>query len=242
MPLLVRKIEANKWRTPHAAGGGMPSADAITKCMKTSGNALSLWAIEDDAELNEAILAIAGGMETLETIDVVWFDACAFGKRGLPVVEAPETGRTAYEGFRYRHRDVVNLDYWSLGTMAEMVAEAIREDRCKRIIRGDLKRMMKAALVEGKIKWWDLPKSMRRHTDCPIHLICEAYALCMARDKFDEWRGSLTEGVQPELITDAREFTVVYRREPSQWPLCSVAIDLASGDASTIAACQLSPI
>jgi len=70
MPFLVRKISYSKWRAS-VEGDTTPSADAITSCMRTSGNTLSLWLIEDLTKLDDAIIAIASDFKQLEAIDIV---------------------------------------------------------------------------------------------------------------------------------------------------------------------------
>jgi hypothetical protein len=71
MSLLVRKIDKGKWLQTNISGGEDVSADAVTNCLRTKGNALSVWGVETEAEIDEAVLAIVTGHQHLETIDVV---------------------------------------------------------------------------------------------------------------------------------------------------------------------------
>ena len=59
MSLLVRKINRAKWLQTDIAHGDDISADAITNCMKTTSNRLSVWEVESEARIEEAALAIA---------------------------------------------------------------------------------------------------------------------------------------------------------------------------------------
>lgn len=83
MSLLVRKIEKAKWMQNDIVGSEDISADAITNCMKTTGNTLSTWQIPGDNEIPEAILAIVSGHQYLDTIDIVCLDRSSLEIQGI---------------------------------------------------------------------------------------------------------------------------------------------------------------
>ncbi|HGW8299013.1 TPA: hypothetical protein ACNRNA_003693 [Acinetobacter baumannii] len=85
MTIFVRKISKAKWPSEEEiAEKALDSeiipfvrADALTTCLKTSQNTLSVWAVENctDAEIEKAILALITNtkLERLNRIQIVYF-------------------------------------------------------------------------------------------------------------------------------------------------------------------------
>jgi hypothetical protein len=159
MAFFVRKIEYGKWVQRRILEGEPPSADAITNCMKTKWNTLSLWSINDETELEEAVLAIAAQLDHLDTIDVLVIDPFLIKNRELSLKGTP--GLTPYIGFADKHLDVFNLDYASLGLMAEVIVESIRQDRRERFTKSRLKKILVSGIDAGKVQWADLKPNVQ---------------------------------------------------------------------------------
>jgi hypothetical protein len=159
MALFVRKIEYAKWAQRRILEGEQPSADAITNCMKTTHNTLSLWSIDDESELEDAVIAIAAQFDQLDTIDVLSIDPSLIEDRELPLKKTP--GLSPYAAFMNRHLDVFDLDYNLLGFMAEVIVESIRQERKKRFTRSMLIRILKEAVDTGKVQWIDLKPNIQ---------------------------------------------------------------------------------
>ncbi|MFX4420202.1 hypothetical protein ABTA42_19415, partial [Acinetobacter baumannii] len=87
MTIFVRKISKAKWPSEEEiAEKALDSeiipfvrADALTTCLKTSQNTLSVWAVENctDAEIEKAILALITNtkLERLNRIQIVYFSS-----------------------------------------------------------------------------------------------------------------------------------------------------------------------
>jgi len=88
MSLFVRKIIKSKWYQTDIENGDDVSADAITNCMKTKQNTLSVWEIESPDELDNAVLAIVSQHQHLETIDVVKLDSVSLVENEIVWVES----------------------------------------------------------------------------------------------------------------------------------------------------------
>jgi len=128
MSLLVRKITRAKWRD--SLSGEDISADAITNCMKTTGNTLSTWTVQTRDEIPEAVLAIVSAHEHIDTIDVVCLDLLSLKNQGLRFQSTP--GKTPVEDLKDRHRDISNLTYKSLGIVANHILNEIKEEKTER--------------------------------------------------------------------------------------------------------------
>lgn len=177
MPSLVRKFDYAKWNQTDTLAGGPASADAITSCMRTMDNKLSLWAITDDSQLEDAVVAIAACQQKVESIDVVSIDPQLIEEKGLFLDQS--SGSTPYVGFSRNHRDIVRLNYCSLGQMAEVVVQSICKKRWTRFRRAELKSILKKAVDDGRIRWSELKQGVQKEipppettvpADCPSPL------------------------------------------------------------------------
>ncbi|MBU1261124.1 MAG: hypothetical protein KJ757_01240 [Planctomycetes bacterium] len=160
MSFLVRKIDRSKWDQRNIIDGEQPSADAITNCMRTTLNTLSLWLINDVNEREEAVLAIASNFTNLAAIDILLIDRALIEKRKLTLVTKP--GLTLYSDFKNQHLNVTNLDYPSLGVMAEVIVESIRQKRHKRFRERELIEILTNAVRAGKVKWSELKPDVQK--------------------------------------------------------------------------------
>jgi hypothetical protein len=160
MALFVRKIDYAKWAQRQILEGEPPSADAITNCMKTTRNTLSLWSIRDESELDEAVLAIAAQGDHLDTIDILKINPSLISDRGLNVIKSH--GLTPYAGFVNNHLDIVKLDYALLGIMAGVIVESIRHGGRKRVTFGELKKIITKGIEDGKVEMAELKPDIQK--------------------------------------------------------------------------------
>lgn len=160
MPFLVRKIEYSKWDQRKILDGEEPSGDAITNCMKTKQNKLSVWHIDDESERNEAVLAIVANLDHVEAIDILLIDESLISEAGLSLQEV--TGETPYHAFENNHLNVSNLDYSSLGTMAKATVESIRQNRHKRFREKELIDILTNAIQLGKVQLSELGPDVQK--------------------------------------------------------------------------------
>jgi len=149
MSLLVRKIDKAKWLQNDIKNGEDISADAITNCMKTSKNTLSAWQIDNDTEIDDAVLAIVSSHQHLDTIDVVYISKDRLDEDGLNMQRT--LGRTPVRDLINNHIDIVNLTYKTLGDVAYNIVEAFCEQNVKRYTRGSLKKLLKKAIDSGRV-------------------------------------------------------------------------------------------
>ncbi|HUT87224.1 MAG TPA: hypothetical protein VMX15_03975 [Candidatus Heimdallarchaeota archaeon] len=159
MSLLLRKIEKAKWMQNDIRGGEDVSADAITNCLKTTANALSVWEVGDESLVPDAALAMASQFDHLDTIDIVLLCQGALGKAGLEVKRSAAT--TALSEFAANHRDVVGLTYRKLGELARLIVDGIKGNRVRRYTKGKLLELLRGAVASGRISVDDLREGVR---------------------------------------------------------------------------------
>lgn len=149
MPLLIRRISRAKW---DKIGEEDVSADAITSCLKTYQNDLSVWRISSEEDLNNAILAlITGSKQTkLSTLHYVVIDENLAIERGLSLKETP--GDTVALDLVDSHRDIEELTYVKLGVVKDLILECIDNEKTSFITKKSLKELLKDAIKNGKIQ------------------------------------------------------------------------------------------
>ncbi|HRN47180.1 MAG TPA: hypothetical protein PKW69_04025 [Niabella sp.] len=179
MPLLVRRINRAKWDqivgAPVSINGISKvcnwiknlfvketdvSADAITNCLKTFNNDLSVWHIETDADLEKAILAlITGSSQTkLSTLHVVVIEEETALKKGIQLANTP--GDTVAKELISNHKDLTNLTYTKLGIVKDLIVDCIKTNKTTLYTRKQLKDIIKKAIKDGKVNKLDLHQDL----------------------------------------------------------------------------------
>ncbi|MDI9313023.1 MAG: hypothetical protein QM535_22625 [Limnohabitans sp.] len=159
MSLLIRKINKAKWFQINVLNDSDVSADAITNCLKTSKNTLSVWNIQEESDLDNAILAIVASQDHLDTIDIVILEHTSLIKYNIKIVASP--GDTPINTLIDTHRDLEELTFSKLGIVKDYIVERIRNDKLKRYTVATLKKLLKSAIENGLIKKEDLKETMR---------------------------------------------------------------------------------
>ncbi len=161
--LLVRKIDKGKWLQTDICAGEDVSADAITNCMKTTNNNLSVWKIESENKMDEAVLAMVSAHDHLETIDIVPLNREYLREKGID--SEPTIGLSHVEGLRRIHHDLCHLSYRKLGLIAYHIVDIIREQRVKRYTAGRLKEILGNAVRGERLKLDDLSQGLRKKVE-----------------------------------------------------------------------------
>lgn len=157
---LIRKINKSKWFQINIIEDSDVSADAITNCLKTTRNTLSVWAIENEEDLNNAVLAIVSNQDHIETIDIVILNNSTLQDQDITIIAS--SGNTPIESLRDIHRDLIDLTFSKLGIIKEHIVERIRSKKLKRFTKGQLKKLLNDAINNGLLKLDDLNDSLRR--------------------------------------------------------------------------------
>lgn len=160
MSLLVRKINKAKWMQLDISETDDVSADAITNCLKTTKNTLSVWKNDTEEDLEQAVLALVANQDHLDTIDVVILQEDSLNEYNLNIVASP--GDTPVESLVESHRDIADLTFSRLGSIKDHIVERIRNNHIKRFTVGTLKKLIKKSIEDGLLKKEDLKESIQR--------------------------------------------------------------------------------
>lgn len=157
MQLLVRKINRSKWNNADDNVFNL-SSDAITSCLRTSRNTLSVWKIESEDELDEAALALASNFQKLEAVDTVILDGDYLER--VTIEQEQTDGITPITDLVENHFDLKNLDYYKIGLVAEHIVQRIKINKVKRYTIIELKSILKKAVEQERLKIEDLHEAV----------------------------------------------------------------------------------
>ena len=148
MSKLVRKINRNNWpeKLDDISAIG---ADAITQCLKTKANAMSVFQIPSEDQIDEVFLALASNAEHLETTDLVAMDKGHISGLGMSLIQT--AGITPIDNLQKIHCDITELRYKTLGPIAYHVFECVRDDHWMRRTKGELKDIIRKAIAEKRL-------------------------------------------------------------------------------------------
>jgi hypothetical protein len=155
MSILVRRIARAKWGGDSLSDENEftdVSADAITNCLKTSDNALSVWRIESEGELNDALLALITGkkQEKLSKIDYVLINENKLIDKGLSLIDSD--GDTVVDDLVKKHRNIANLSYKKLGAVKDLILDCIHNGQCHLSSKQQNKTLLKESIKNGKLQ------------------------------------------------------------------------------------------
>ena len=151
MPVLVRKIARGKWPDAPRPVKTL-QADAIAD-LRTSGNSLSVWRIDDIKHIDDAVLALSASSKTekIENMFIVWADEGVLQKKGIKI-DSSSDGDTIIKGLGTLHRDLSELSYDSLGMMSEIIMECIEKENARRFTMTDVRKMLVEAYRNDRIE------------------------------------------------------------------------------------------
>ena len=156
---LIRKINKAKWFQIDIMNDDDVSADAITNCLRTTENTLSVWNVEKEEDIDEAVLAIVSAQDHIETIDVIILNSDKIEEYNVNIVAS--SGNTPIESLQQIHRDLSDLTFSKLGLIKDHIVERIRNNKIKRYTKTNLKKLLLAAIEKGILRLDDLKESVR---------------------------------------------------------------------------------
>lgn len=128
MSFLVHKIQICNWmKDDNVLPVSQVKADGITLDLKSGNNSISFWEIDSLEELHDIALSIFTGRDELADFYVL-----AIPKNSLDgkiEIENNDYGETAYNKYRSRHYDLLNMDLSKLSILTEIMVEALKSDK-----------------------------------------------------------------------------------------------------------------
>lgn len=158
MAYYVRKISRSKWQATPLSNDSEKailevkgvSADAITNCIKTKENKLSLWRVEDKNEVIEDIIPLIIGFERPDTCDVIYISEDTFLDEGIFIEQSLKDANTPIEELKQYHYNAIIYDYDGLGKFAKVVLKSLNNH--KRFKGKEVKAKLKEMLDNHEIE------------------------------------------------------------------------------------------
>lgn len=131
--MLVRMLGSMaKWNggvTVTRPDGFLP-ADTISD-LRTQKNTISTWEYQDESqEIDDIVVALALNREKAQKMAVVLLDPSELQKLEICHSSA-ELGKSpgCMNDILKKHRDLVDLDYWRIGYLAEYILELVKDKK-----------------------------------------------------------------------------------------------------------------
>jgi hypothetical protein len=149
---MIRKLKAKWTRINPIEGTDAIPADLITNDLQTFSNTLSLWSVDSEDCIDDAILALATSFSYINAFDIIRIDILSIQGKGLALKQTD--GDTKYDKYRNRHYDLTDLTYLSLGVFAGLILE--NRSAIERLRPQRLKEILKDGIDTNKIDKADL--------------------------------------------------------------------------------------
>ena len=165
MVFLAREFTRAKWTSKEGLSANEIPADAVTANLRTASNALSFWSVginsEDgiEDEIKDVALVMAAGRKRLDKVELVWISYEGVQNQGVSIQQSE--GKTNVVDMVDRHYDLHQLDYFRLGKIAQLVSSALETDKYIRFSKGRVKKLLAAAVEQGRMELTDLEEKVQ---------------------------------------------------------------------------------
>lgn len=102
--------------------------------LRTIDNKLSVWRADTQEDINDAVVALALGKDKLCKINYIFIEKSDLDKIGIDIAECLGDVKGVDETILSKHSDLIELDYWMLGFLAENMANSAKNEE-KRITK-----------------------------------------------------------------------------------------------------------
>jgi len=145
MALLLRTVSKPKWVAPGWMEAADVPADALSD-LRSSDNALSVWAVEvDHTNLNVVLAALASHRDRLDKVDYTILDEAILVPISIKCVRS-EAG-TPHVAANAAHRDLIEL---TVKKLAHLAHEMMPLDRV-RVTERQVRSLLMEALASGAL-------------------------------------------------------------------------------------------
>ncbi len=157
MTYYVRKIARSKWPQEILSDNtekaqlqiNSVSADAITNCIKTTQNKLSLWKVEERTDTIEDIIPLLVGFDKPDTCDIIYISEEDLKAEGLILEQSSEDANVRIEELKCRHYNAIVNNYEGLGKFSKVVLKSLNNH--KRYTSSVVKKKLKSMLNNNEI-------------------------------------------------------------------------------------------
>lgn len=170
MAFLIRKFSKPKWTSlsDDPSNFDMLQADAITSCLRTSSNTLSVWEVNSNqwTDVEDILAALFSSTDNPTRTDIIILDKEKVqAETGIDIVDT--LGQTpATEDINMQHKDLSNITLRSIESFARLIhTETLVQNNpaIKRFPEKEVIRIVKASLSRNKIVSSNLGERWKKH-------------------------------------------------------------------------------
>lgn len=137
MAYYVRKIARSKWQENQLSADEKQAieevksikADAITNCIKTTGNKLSLWKVEEKRDLIDDIIPLIIGFERPDTCDIIYISDTMLAEEEIDLEQSPDDANIPIEELKKYHYNAIVKDYEGLGKFGKIILKSLNNHK-----------------------------------------------------------------------------------------------------------------
>lgn len=177
MSVFVRKINKSKWPSQEDLSSKcdeeiLPAlkADALTSCLRTSNNELSVWVVEDASkdEINKAVLALITNqkLERLDRMHIVYFEGADLEILKIDAQNSP--GETIINEYKDLHKNITELNYEKIGKVCTIITSSLRKGLTFSYPERELKNLILNAINSQLIDQKKLHMSLQQKLGLPV--------------------------------------------------------------------------
>lgn len=157
MSFIARKFTKAKWERRTGLEESEISADSVTSDLRTTDNTLSFWECGEssDDELLKPLIAMSAAGDRIDKIDLVWLKHEEL--KAINIQTCKSDGNTPVKSLVKLHIDACSLDILRLGKVAEIITNAINENRWRRYTVKDVKIILASSVKQGHVSLSELP-------------------------------------------------------------------------------------
>lgn len=134
--------------------------------LKASGNTLSVWYTPSDKidDVKDIIAAAAVTKDSLSGISYVLLEEKELERLGIDIAEVLGIVKPVTDNdVLIKHRDLINIDFWRIGYLAEYISKQINESKEYSKTKAEVKKMIAEMIDRGKVNVDLLKDGVRKH-------------------------------------------------------------------------------
>lgn len=137
------------------------SGDIIAD-LRTTDNKLSVWKADTQEDINDAVVALALGKDRLSKINYILIEKKDLDKMGINVSECLGDVKGVDEKILSKHGDLVELDFWTLGFLAENMANSAKDEKRRTTkTKKDVEKLLNEYKKNNKIKIDEIKQNLK---------------------------------------------------------------------------------
>ena len=149
------------WRRDYCKELSEVSSDIVTSCLRTKNETLSIWQVESDHDIENAIAAFVSVRDQVNYVEYIVIPPGKLQEHGLSVTGSD--GKTPFKKQNNKHYDITGLNYSLLGNVTSTICELLQgEVAIQRKSKQDVKVLLSETVKNGDIRLIDLKPEVQK--------------------------------------------------------------------------------